>query len=171
MKNLIHFLVIVGLQICSVELYGQLISRSVFSSSGAQLSTENLTLSATIGQSGLVGSFNKATYHLNVGFQQMDAGASTVVFDLYTGVKVLLYPNPFKDEFQLAILAPFNGRLSYTIYDIQGSLMLRSQTIPFLEVYRETVHMDHLPSGTYQIEMVLQNAQRVQQLNKIIIRH
>ena len=105
--NQLKFLLTAFSLITVLCIYSQEMPRWVFSQGGGQTSVNNLDLSWTIGQSGLVGTFKTPSVILNEGFQQFD-NLLVSVDGVTTLSTINLYPNPFHDQFYCSFWLIYN---------------------------------------------------------------
>lgn len=130
----------------------QYMQHSVFLNTGNSASvtigTKTLIIQQCIGQEGCIGTFYNNGYILRQGFLQPTA--SLLSKSINPKELVTLFPNPVKDEINLAINTELNGELTIHLYDICGK-MLFTGTYPSLT----KIKLDFIPptAGMYLIEV------------------
>lgn len=138
-----------------VHLFAQdiSISRSVFASGGLSSTNEDISLSYTMGQSGLVGSYTNEDIVINVGFQQHDF-LETYIDKIKQDNIIRIFPNPFYDLFYLNIESQHEGEIAYFIYDSKGRIILRKDaTLMKNDINVEGVDLSKYNPGIYHLRL------------------
>lgn len=138
------------LLISTIITFSQEMPRCVFSQGGGQASVNNMDLSWTIGQSGLIGTFESHSLILNVGFQQFD-NLLVSVEDNTTLTHIKLYPNPFHDQFYLDILSSGPTELTIRLFDNHGKLIINRESSEKGNEIKQLFQAQHLVPGLYSL--------------------
>ena len=130
----------------------QEISRWVFSAGGDQYESDQISLSATMGQSGLAGILENESLVITAGFQQMEDLGTTSTQTWAQHIVVKVYPNPFSDQFTLELQGQEQGYFDYYLYDIQGRMILSKENNQLLKQdHQEIINISGIPSATYHL--------------------
>ncbi len=131
---------------CNYKTNAQSIARQVMSSQGATKILETgQVISQTIGQTGMIGSFNTG-YGIQ-GFQQpLYSKFSVLPSEL--NAKLVVYPNPFVDVVNINVPDVSNQtQFLLQIFDATGRLILSQNQFLFNSTL--SISLGNLPSGTY----------------------
>lgn len=131
---------------CNYKTNAQSIARQVMSSQGATKILETgQVISQTIGQTGMIGSFNTG-YGIQ-GFQQpLYSKFSVLPSELNS--KLVVYPNPFVDVVNINVPDVSNQtQFLLQIFDATGRLILSQNQFLFNSTL--SISLGNLPSGTY----------------------
>jgi len=140
-----YILSIFILSLLSIPTWGQ----SVISSGGQSATNDNLSASATIGES-IIGSSNIMGLSANQGFQQpLQSDISTSTFDTKGQlVDILIAPNPVKDRLKITLSQSFDN-INISIYTSTGILVNSTHYQGTLSVIEDDI--SDLISGAYYI--------------------
>lgn len=70
------------------------------------------------------------------------------------GIKALIYPNPTKKIVQLRVELESISSISYTLFDIQGKIVLPSKSIEKQQgLYSDELNLEYLPNGIYILNL------------------
>ena len=148
--NQLKFLLTAFSLITALCIYSQEMPRWVFSQGGGQTSVNNLDLSWTIGQSGLVGTFKTPSVILNAGFQQFD-NLMVSVEGVATLSTIKVYPNPFRDQFYLEIHSEDQVESIIQLFDNYGKLLFSRKISEKSFVTKQLIQAQHLSKGLYSV--------------------
>ncbi len=155
------FFLLTLLSIASLS-YTQFVSRHVFLSGGELLDNEQLGLSISIGQAGLVGSFLKGNIEFNLGFQQMESSASTSIEDISHSNQILVFPNPFTDQITIEFKAPYSNNFECFLFNSLGFHRLHWDKHYFGENERiKTIDTRFLLPGIYQLVIYIYSERKI----------
>lgn len=149
MKQFKFLFMAVGFLI-AISVYSQEMPRKVFAAGGGQESTTNIDLSWTIGQSGMVGTFDKPSFVLNTGFQQFD-NLLVSIEEVSSSLHFKLYPNPFRDHFYLDIQASNQIDVNIQLFDNYGRLLIDKDLGESLVISKQTIQTQGLTPGLYNL--------------------
>jgi len=152
MKQLKFLFVAVGFLI-AINAYSQEMPRRVFAASGGQGSSGNVELSWTIGQSGLVGTSQKPSIILNMGFQQFD-NLLVSIEDIASEMHFSMYPNPFRNHFNLDIQTSKQVDVNIQLFDNYGRLVLSENIGENSLVIKQTIQTRGLTPGVYSLLVI-----------------
>jgi len=134
----------------------QELSRQVISAGGGQSKSGPLDLSWTLGQAGLVGTFNNSNVELCAGFHQFDVLLDGVNEQL-TNSTFKVYPNPFNDYFVLEMLTENSASVTLNLYDCNGKLWHTKVIQHEPTVVQETIDIQGLPRGVYYLNIMVES--------------
>lgn len=146
MTKRIYLLIFLTMSCCNYKTNAQSIARQVMSSQGATKILETgQVISQTIGQTGMIGSFNTG-YGIQ-GFQQpLYSKFSVLPSEL--NAKLVVYPNPFVDVVNINVPDVSNQtQFLLQIFDATGRLILSQNQFLFNSTL--SIILGNLPSGTY----------------------
>lgn len=84
----------------------------------------------------------------------VESNAGTVTSDLETlGAEVRVFPNPVKEQLQLAIEAQRGGRLSISLISMDGKTLLTQQQMISSGYNRAGMDVSNLPAGLYILRL------------------
>ena len=110
----------------SSVLFAQNVQRSVLGSSGnsVQITTKNNTyyVSHTIGQKGVIGTYQNKGYVVRQGFQQPITLAK-IANQNNLELHAVVYPNPINEKVNIAVVENLKTKLNITIYNVLGKLL------------------------------------------------
>ncbi len=138
----------------SLHSYSQSIDREVVNVAGGYLQGGRLSLSISMGQSGMAGTQRNKDIELKIGFQQPVSHTSTGISNLHSITDCQVFPNPFDRTFYLTLEAKNFGLLTYRLYDragvaIQDPVTLQTQP-GSLKLQIDT---DQIPAGMFYVEI------------------
>ncbi len=133
-------------------LNAQQLPRQVISTAGGDAVSGSVMLSFTIGQAGPVDSGTPASFYITQGFQQGDELWVSVHKNpiIYNALNV--FPNPSNGVFNLRGTLPSSGDFDYSVYDMNGALILSvsSSTLASGDV-EESIDLGRFTSGYYTL--------------------
>ncbi|MCW3124504.1 MAG: hypothetical protein JWO03_162 [Bacteroidetes bacterium] len=113
-------MIVLMVSISALHSIGQTTSPQVVASAGWYSTAGGYSLSQTVGEMSMVATFSQGGTILTEGFQQPE-DVSIGIFDFTTsGGKMVLFPNPAVDRFQLRYEFPKEGKLAVSIYNTIG---------------------------------------------------
>jgi len=148
--NQLKFLLTAISLILACCIYSQEMPRWVFPQGGGQASLNNIGLSWTIGQSGLIGTFETPSVVINMGFQQFD-NLMVSVDEVASFSSIKLYPNPFSDHFYLEILSEEQIEATIQLFDNYGKLLFSKKISEKSQVTKELIQAQYLSTGLYSL--------------------
>jgi len=151
---------IIGLLICQFHLFGQVesLSRSVISPTGNYAVADDLSLSATVGET-VIATAIQGDFILTQGFQQStDNPVNTLEEQLLATYKI--YPNPTANYLQVELETDVNVPLFFTIHDLTGKQILEKQW-QVNQLLSETIVLPTLPSGIYVASFLTMERKRM----------
>lgn len=152
MKNL-KLNLLMAIVLLSFSLQAQELTRSVFATGGETAISNEIVLSWTIGQSGLVGAFAQNSLSLNAGFQQFE-DLGTYIAETKNPGFLRVFPNPFREDFYFNLKSKYNGEVTYYIYDNNGKIVLQEHSIPVTDEFcEENVKLTNRPPGIYNLTL------------------
>jgi hypothetical protein len=149
MKQLKFLFVALGFLI-AISVHSQEMPRRVFAASGGHGSGSNIELSWTIGQSGLIGTSKKPSIILNMGFQQFD-NLLVSIEDIVSDMHFNMYPNPFRNHFNLDIQTQKLVDVNIQLYDNYGRLVLSENIGEKSLIVKQTIQTQGLTPGVYSL--------------------
>lgn len=107
---------------CSLT-YGQKLHHQMLSAQGGVATTfKGVKVSQTIAQQGVIGTSSAKKVILSQGFQQSKISNTAI---LQTDcITTMVYPNPVVESVNFKFSAPVNGKITVSIFDIHGRLLL-----------------------------------------------
>lgn len=123
MKNSLLFLFFTGFVF---QCFSQSASPEVIPSSGDYKETGTQSISWTLGE-GVTETFESQGIILTQGFQQDNLVVTAIESIPDTKFEITAYPNPVSSFLILKIEAESLRKLSYSLYDIQGKLILKNR--------------------------------------------
>ena len=149
------FWIVCGVMV-SFLVQSQEISRHVVATSGNSSSADDLVLSWTIGQAGLIGTSSQGNLTLSSGFQQGDTIYYSGISENEEGLSLKVYPNPFRENFTIAFDTDMTGDFSYLISDLNGTTLLEKNHIKFHgNGFKELVPAANYHTGVYTLLLTL----------------
>jgi len=107
----------------SSMLFAQNVQRSVLASSGnsVQITTKNNTyyVSQTIGQKGVIGTYQNKGYEVRQGFQQPITLAK-IANQNNLELNATVYPNPIEERVNITVVENLATKLNITVYNVLG---------------------------------------------------
>jgi hypothetical protein len=149
MKQLKILFVAVGFLI-AISAHSQEMPRRTFAASGGHGSGSNIELSWTIGQSGLIGTSKKPSIILNMGFQQFD-NLLVSIEDVASEMHFNMYPNPFRNHFNLDIQTSKQVDVNIQLFDNYGRLVLSKRIGENSMIIKQTIQTRGLTPGVYSM--------------------
>ena len=114
---------VVFLFLFSSIMFGQKLHRHMMSAQGGVVATsQGYKVSQTIAQQGAVGTFSSKSGIVSQGFQQSKISKSTPIKTNL--ISTLVYPNPIVDVVNFKLSQPVEGKITVSIFDINGRLVL-----------------------------------------------
>lgn len=148
----------------SCQLSAQSIKRSTLSSTGSTITTENVYLSSSTGQSSITGTQTSSDSKIHQGFQQplqLTNGSVSKLIDLE------IYPNPNTGSFYLNTSLPEDTDYSFVLFDMNGKQVTEGSAI---SGNRKLVELPNgAESGTYHIHIL--TTEKLAGSTKIIVTH
>jgi len=144
MKNLINYLLLILLPL-SLSAQNPELSPEVVASAGDSFSSNNLLIEWTLGEI-MTESFEGGLIW-NQGFQQPIGNITSIENPFSKLGKIKVYPNPASNS--LFIEKENTGELTLSLRDIQGRILLESQSTQLLD----QVDISALPPGFYILSM------------------
>ena len=134
----------------SVSFYGQVLHHQMLSAQGTTKKiADGYIISQTVDQQSVIGSLNKDPVVIQ-GFQQSLWNAY-VEDNKNAEIKVLTYPNPFKDIVNFQFLQPIDEEISIYIFNIAGILVNNQKGKPSNSVL--TIQLSKLPQSEYLVQI------------------
>jgi hypothetical protein len=81
------------------------------------------SVSESIGQRSVVGSFNKNGYTLRQGYQQPPITVKVFIAPDANALEAVFYPNPFLHSLTISINTPISDRINILLFDFTGRLI------------------------------------------------
>ena len=145
-------------------LSAQSIKRSTLSSTGNTVTTGNIYLSSSTGQSSITGTKTSSDSKIQQGFQQplqLTNGSVSKRIDLQ------IYPNPNTGSFYLNTSLPEDTEYSFILFDMNGKQITEGSA---LSGTRKLVELpNEAESGTYHIHIL--TTEKLAGSTKIIVTH
>ena len=149
-KKLKMFLFIVWV---AFSANGQITERSTLSMGGLSktIITKNNTyyVSQTIGQKGVIGTYQNKGYVIRQGFQQPITLAK-ITNQNNLELNAAVYPNPIKEKVNITVTENLKTKLNITIYDVLGKLLYNINKDYFGKF---SLDMTFLPTGNYILKL------------------
>jgi hypothetical protein len=145
--------VVVFLLFSSV-LFGQKLHHQMLSAQGGVVATSTgVKVSQTIAQQAAVGTFSSKNGIISQGFQQSKISKSAPIKTNL--ISTLVYPNPIVDVVNFKLSQPVEGKITVSIFDINGRLVLFQEK----ELVDTTLTITNimLASGEYFVKLEGQN--------------
>jgi len=117
----------------------------------------------SIGQSSVIGTFDKNGYTIRQGFQQPFLSARIVQPLPENNLKATIYPNPFRQSINVSFDDPITKDLFVIISDIMGRIIF-SQKLPASQLIN--LPLDYIPNGIYVLKITAENKQFIANLIK-----
>lgn len=134
----------------SVSFYGQVLHHQMLSAQGTTKKiADGYIISQTVDQQSVIGNLNKDPVVIQ-GFQQSLWNAY-VEDNKNAEIKVLTYPNPFKDIVNFQFLQPIDEEISIYIFNIAGILVNNQKGKPSNSVL--TIQLSKLPQSEYLVQI------------------
>ncbi|GAB5398771.1 MAG: hypothetical protein Aureis2KO_03560 [Aureisphaera sp.] len=162
MKYVFSFL---GFMLVAV-MFGQQAQRTSMGMSGGTYTVENgesrIYVSQSVGQEGIIGSFQGSEYGVRQGFQQPPIRIVSISQN-DNALDAVVYPNPVATvvtvKFNEAVLGSIQGKL----FDVSGKEVFYKEYDPMQTL---TIDLSHLPVGTYILVVGTQGKQFTSRLIK-----
>ena len=165
LKPIVIGALLFGLTCCiSTTSISQEIQRSSINSSGSSVSSNNLYLSQSIGQSSVVGTKSSDQTAIRQGFQQPVTLSNGKVSK---NIQLTIYPNPNHGTFYLTTNLERNEEYKFIIYDLNGKLITSGDGVGGIENKIE-LH-DTTQAGSYYLTLTTEEGLSGQA--KIIVTH
>jgi len=155
-------ILVIGVLALSCQIAAaQHLSRWVIGAGGNHLESQGVSISCTMGQSGMAGTLESGSLHITVGFQQMELEDATSTHNLTSDIDLRVYPNPFSHRLVVSVQTEFTGNLNYALYDLYGKLILNKRNIDVRRGgHQEIIHTLHLPSGMYKLSVTIDGSRQ-----------
>jgi hypothetical protein len=130
--------------------FGQQLHRQMLSANGQVATTpKGVKVSQTIGQQSTTGTAVYGKMIVSQGFQQSKSAAAAV--KALPENKTIVYPNPFTDQVNFRMTKPVEGKILFSLFDVQGRLLiyLEKEAIEHLL----TIPNLNLPAGKYFVKL------------------
>ena len=128
----------------SFQSYSQYLSRDVFATSGSELSSSDILMSFTMGET-FTASFDPNTIH-NLGFQQGDLSMASV--HEFSNDNYALFPNPANE--QITFTTSSDSPFTYKVYDVTGRIILSGESAAGVL----TLDVHSIVEGKYFLEYI-----------------
>lgn len=138
-------------------------AQQVISSAGTTTEIPGYEVSWTIGEP-VISTFTNATNTLTQGFHQSKLIVSAIEGNMFSGLKLVVYPNPAKDILYIKSEGISDWNFSYMLFDIDSRLLLQGK----MEINPQSVDMISYPSGSYLLKVIAADNINQVQLFKII---
>ena len=138
--------------------FGQILSPSVVSSSGASYSNGGVIMDFTLGEI-VIETFSNNANILTQGFHQGDLKVTTAVVNL--DIKTKIYPNPTTNFLIIELEENVNAEL--LVYDINGKIVIKDK---LNEEKKKQLDFSFLNQGNYLLHINIADKQSVYQINK-----
>ena len=162
MKKLLLLLVLITVHLVN----SQSLKRQTLSSAGTsqivQTSTSSYFLLQSIGQSGVINTFEANDNELRQGFVQ--PLPAIVLGGDPNDLEVVVYPNPFVNGVIVNLENGLEVEINMQLFDISGRLVL---TDSFEETTQVSIPLTNLSQGSYFMRLTAGGQQRVTQLLKL----
>ncbi|MBL0683538.1 T9SS type A sorting domain-containing protein [Aquimarina mytili] len=106
----------------------------------------NYSISQSIGQSSVIGTYSKNGYTLRQGFQQPFISAKIITTPNESSLNAILYPNPFQQSINISFDQPITNQIDIVLFDIMGRT-IRSQKKSATQLL--TISLDDISKGAY----------------------
>lgn len=137
--------------------HAQFEQRSVLGMSGGTSTVEvgdvSYTVSASVGQQGIIGTISNGEYTMRQGFQQPPIRVLAIP-GAENGVETVVYPNPVNASVTVRFRSPVTSSIYSTLYDVQGR---RIQHLVTAAVQSFEIDMASFATGTYILEIAFEN--------------
>lgn len=132
-----------------VNLFSQVsVKNQTFSAFGSAISqnVEGVRIQQSIGQSSVIGNFLSSEVNINQGFLQ---GLSSGIKYSPESIKLIPFPNPFKNRITFRFIPGVSEEVVLSIYDMYGRGVSKGQ---FIVLNNElTIDLDHLSNALYLV--------------------
>ncbi|RNC86803.1 MAG: T9SS C-terminal target domain-containing protein [Winogradskyella sp.] len=121
------------------------------------------SVSQSIGQSSVIGTYSRRGYYLLQGYQQpLEFRTSNIDYD--TNLQAVVYPNPVDNKVTVQFNESIEDQFVIRIFDINGRLIYDREFSPIqsLEVY-----LDDISDGTYLMRVISERKKFQTKLLKI----
>ncbi|MEW7290837.1 T9SS type A sorting domain-containing protein [Aquimarina sp. 2304DJ70-9] len=112
--------------------------------------TGNYSVSQSIGQSSVIGTYSKNGYTIRQGFQQPFLSAKIISPITTSNLKAVLYPNPFQQSVNISFNTPITNQVNIVLIDIMGRT-IRSQEFPASQLI--ALPLEEISDGTYFLKV------------------
>ena len=136
-------------------LQAQSIDRYTINTSGATLTNNDLYLSVTLGQSGLVGLLEGDQLFLQAGFQQVDFVEVTSLKPTAGSIKLSIFPNPFVHTFHISVEMDEEIWISIDISNSIGQRILTEETKLPAGINRIPIDLSSEAPGFYIVQVTM----------------
>ena len=134
----------------SILTFGQKLHHQMLSAQGSvAVTAKGLIVSQSIAQQSNIGTFGKGKVMVSQGFQQSKLTAKPATNS--SAISTVVYPNPFVDFVSFRFSTPVTGKISISIFDLHGRLLLSKEK----EAVGNILTVDNLvlPAGEYAIKL------------------
>ena len=125
----------------------ELIKQTILSQGTSSNLESGLTVTQSIGQESVIGSFSNENVKIIQGFQQpfwarLISNSSSII-----PIKIVHFPNPITDNLNLNFYNYNDGELVLSIYDYSGRILMKRNIS--VESGNSIVNLTTLPSGSF----------------------
>ena len=146
--------------------WGQHAQRTNLGMSGGSYTIENgdsyLYVSQSIGQGGVIGSFQGSEHGVRQGFQQPPILVVSIPQE-DTSLDAVVYPNPVTTSVTIKFNESIQNQIEGKLFDISGKEVFYKQYDPIQTV---SIDLSHLPAGAYILVVGTQQKQFTTRLIK-----
>lgn len=136
--------------------HAQEIHHEMISSQGNHVTIQNgYTVRQSIGQQSAIGNFTNEQFRVEQGFQQSSFKVGTNLNN-QTNIKLIAYPNPFKDKVSFEFSKPISEKITITFYDVLGRVVYVKENILNNES-NIIIGNINLADGEYLVKVLGQN--------------
>ncbi len=130
--------------------FGQQLHRQMLSANGQVASTsKGVKVSQSIGQQSTTGTAVQGKMIVSQGFQQ--SKSSIAAIKSLPENKTTVYPNPFSDYINFRMSNPVEGKIKFSLFDVQGRLLVYQEKEA--QDQELTVSNLNLPAGEYFVKL------------------
>ncbi|NMH89392.1 T9SS type A sorting domain-containing protein [Flavivirga algicola] len=120
-------------------------SRMLFTSKG------QYTVSQSIGQSSIIGTYTNNGYYLRQGYQQPPHNIKIVKQSNTNNLLATVYPNPFEQTVSIAFTENMTKAIAVLVYDIRGKLIYSREFQPSKRI---DLDLKHISNGSYLLKAI-----------------
>lgn len=134
---------------CTV--FAQKLHHQMIASQGTNTKLSNgMLVNQSVGQQSAIGNYSSSKGIVGQGFIQSMVSISKTT-PVITAITAVVYPNPFTDVLNFRFLAPIEGNVQVTIFDVRGRLIYSKETTPVSNVV--TISELYFSEGTYFVKL------------------
>jgi len=142
----------------STESSSYSILRSNLGASGSShtIVTKNgaYSVSQSIGQTSVIGTYSNNGYYLRQGYQQPLSKIKVSPLSQNNDLSATVYPNPFEQSVSIAFAQNMKKEISVLVFNLNGKLIYSKE---YKSSQRIQIHFDDLSSGTYLLKVLSNN--------------